>query len=103
MWHSTSTKDHLAEGKGPVEPSPGMGCLTTNGVYHPDEERIGPGTICMDGRKIVGLSAEPPSDIDDVSAFGGYGFPGLVDAHSHGLIRPDEGDQLGQIRQDSAT
>lgn len=80
-----------------------MRCLTTNGVYHPDEERVGPGTICIDGGEIVGLYEEPPSEADEITAFDGYALPGLVDAHSHGPIRPGEGDQLGQMRQDPAT
>jgi imidazolonepropionase-like amidohydrolase len=80
-----------------------MRCLATNGVYHPDEERMGPGTICIDGGEIVDDVEEPPSDVDEVVALDGYALPGLVDAHSHGPIRPGEGDQLGQMRQDSAT
>ncbi|MFB6220233.1 MAG: amidohydrolase family protein [Halolamina sp.] len=80
-----------------------MRCLETDGVYHPDEERVGPGTVCIEGEEVVGLFEEPPSDADEVEQFGGYVLPGLVDAHSHGPIRPGEGDQLGQMRQDPAT
>lgn len=80
-----------------------MRCLETRGVYHPDEERVGPGTIGVEGGEIVGLFEEPPSDADEVLELDGYALPGLVDAHSHGPIRPGEGDQLGQMRQDPAT
>jgi imidazolonepropionase-like amidohydrolase len=64
---------------------------------------VGPGTICIDEGEIVGLYEEPPSAVTDVTSFDGYALPGLVDAHSHGPIRPGEGDQLGQMRQDPVT
>ena len=80
-----------------------MRCYETRGVYHPDEERVGPGTVCVENGEVVGLYEEPPSDAEDVVSLDGYTLPGLVDAHSHGPIRPGEGDQLGQMRQDPAT
>lgn len=80
-----------------------MRCFDTRGVYHPDEEQVGPGAVCTEGGEVVALYEEPPSDAAEVISIDGYALPGLVDAHSHGPIRPGEGDQLGQMRQDPAT
>jgi Imidazolonepropionase and related amidohydrolases len=80
-----------------------MYCLETRGVYQPDEEQFAPGVVCIEGGEIVGLYEEAPVDADSVEQYEGYALPGLVDAHSHGPIRPGDGDQLGQMRQDPTT
>ena len=80
-----------------------MRCLDTAGVYHPDEERVGPGVVCIEGGTVTELRDDPPAGATVALETDGYVLPGLVDAHSHGPIRPGEGDQLGQMRADPAT
>lgn len=80
-----------------------MRYLTSAGVYHPDEERLGPGVVCIENGTVVELREDPPANATCVLDTDGYVLPGLVDAHSHGPIRPGEGDQLGQMRADPAT
>lgn len=80
-----------------------MYCLVTAGVYHPDEERVGPGVVCIEDGVVVDLREDVPDDATVRIETAGYALPGFVDAHSHGPIRPGEGDQLGQMRADPAT
>lgn len=80
-----------------------MHCLDTAGVYHPDEERFGPGVVCIEDGVVVDLREEVPENATVTLTTDGYVLPGFVDAHSHGPIRPGEGDQLGQMRADPAT
>lgn len=80
-----------------------MHCLDTAGVYHPDEGRVGPGVVCIEDGHIVDLRETVPDGATVALETDGYVLPGFVDAHSHGPIRPGEGDQLGQMRADPAT
>lgn len=80
-----------------------MRYLDSAGVYHPDEEQLGPGVVCIENGTVIELREDPPADGTCVLDTDGYVLPGLVDAHSHGPIRPGEGDQLGQMRADPAT
>lgn len=79
-----------------------MHYVETAGVYHPDEERTGGGVVTVEDGVIARVREEPPTDADPLFESGGYALPGLVDAHTHGPIRPWEGDQLGQMCADPA-
>lgn len=80
-----------------------MHCLDTSGVYNPDDEAFGPGVVCIEDGVVTELREDVPEGATAMLDTDGYVLPGLVDAHSHGPIRPGEGDQLGQMRDDPAT
>ncbi len=79
-----------------------MHYVSTSGVYRPEEATVEGRVVCIEAGEIVGVREEPPGDGEALYEGEGYALPGFVDAHSHGPIRPGEGDQLGQMRADPA-
>lgn len=79
-----------------------MRCVRTDGVYHPDRETVEGSVVCIEAGEVVAVQESVPDGAELVYDGDGYALPGLVDAHSHGPIRPGEGDQLGQMRADPA-
>ncbi|WP_129113598.1 amidohydrolase family protein [Halegenticoccus tardaugens] len=79
-----------------------MRCVRTEGVYHPDREVIDGTVICIERGEVVDVGTNVPAGAELIYDGQGYALPGFVDAHSHGSIRPGEGDQLGQMRADPA-
>jgi len=77
-----------------------MQYIHTDGVYHPDEATIDGTVVCIEAGEIVGVHDRVPDDAEALYEGKGYALPGFVDAHSHGPIRPGEGDQLGQMCAD---
>ncbi|MFW5939440.1 MAG: amidohydrolase family protein [Halolamina sp.] len=80
-----------------------MHYVSTSGVYHPDEATVQGRVVCIEAGEVVGVREDVPADAEPLYDGEGYTLPGFVDAHSHGPIRPGEGDQLGQMRDDPAT
>ena len=79
-----------------------MKYVTTDGVYRPDQGAVEGSVVCIENGSVVEVRDSVPGDADPLYDGEGYALPGFVDAHSHGPIRPGEGDQLGQMRADPA-
>ena len=58
-----------------------------------------PGTVVIDGGRILDVGAPTPGPSDTVLTLRGTTLiPGLIDAHTHLSVVPSRGDQLGQLR-----
>lgn len=79
-----------------------MRYIRTDGVYHPDRAVVDGTVVCIESDEIVGVRDRVPDSAEALYEGEGYALPGFVDAHSHGPIRPGEGDQQGQMRADPA-
>jgi len=79
-----------------------MQYVSTDGVYRPDEETVDGSVVCLENGEVAAVRDSVPADAEALYDGPGYALPGFVDAHSHGPIRPGEGDQLGQMRADPA-
>jgi imidazolonepropionase-like amidohydrolase len=79
-----------------------MRYVSTSGVYRPDSEAVEGSVVCIEDGEVVDVGEDAPEDGEALYEGEGYALPGFVDAHSHGPIRPGEGDQLGQMRADPA-
>jgi imidazolonepropionase-like amidohydrolase len=79
-----------------------MRYVRTDGVYRPDKGTVEGSVVCIEGGEVVSVREDVPEDAEALYGGEGYALPGFVDAHSHGPIRPGEGDQLGQMRADPA-
>ncbi|MGM0717776.1 MAG: hypothetical protein ACQET5_11515 [Halobacteriota archaeon] len=79
-----------------------MQYVRTDGVYHPDRAALDGKVVCIDSGEIVGVRDRVPDGAEAPYEGEGYALPGFVDAHSHGPIRPGEGNQQGQMRADPA-
>ena len=79
-----------------------MRYVHTDGVYHPDEAAVDGTVVCIEAGEVVDVRNRVPDDAEALYEGEGYALPGFVDAHSHGPIRPGEGDQLEQMRADPA-
>lgn len=79
-----------------------MRYVHTEGVYHPDDGPVDDAVVCIEAGEIVDVRDSVPDDAACIYDGEGYALPGFVDAHSHGPIRPGEGNQLGQMRADPA-
>ncbi|GAB7093730.1 amidohydrolase family protein [Halolamina litorea] len=79
-----------------------MQYVHTDGVYRPKSGHVDGRVVCIEDGEVVDVREEPPADAEPLYEGEGYALPGFVDAHTHGPIRPGEGDQLSQMRADPA-
>ena len=78
----------------------GPRAIRTDGVYDPHEGTFGDSVVVTANGWVEETRDDVPADVPLVHDHDGYAVPGLVDAHSHATIRPDEGDQIGQLGMD---
>jgi imidazolonepropionase-like amidohydrolase len=69
-----------------------MRYVHTDAVYRPDEGAVEGSVVCIEDGEVVSVRDDVPDDAEALYDGEGYALPGFVDAHSHGPIRPGEGD-----------